>query len=410
MNTNDTNNPTRREFLATTGALAMSAAFVPSAAASVFGLGNITKADTKLKLLILGGTGFLGPQIINHARARGHDIAMFNRGQTDPDLFPGVEHLVGDRYTDLSALEQLVKDGRHFDAVIDTFTYVPKTVTDAMDILKPIMDQFIVISTTNVYADRSYVGMKEDGPKSECSDEIAAGIHTHREVGIHYGPMKYRVERAAEANFPGKVTNLRPGLIVGPRDTTGRYSYWPIRASEGGTMIAPGSGDDYLQYIDVRDLGEFVITCAEKKNMGDYTCLSPMGERTAKDMVDSAVRVAKKRTGTSATPEWIDTEFLGEQGVQPWQHMPVWVPNSAPGYIGHGRMDTSKAIAAGLKTRDIDDTALGALEYYIERGPEIEKEHGEEARTQWAQRVRGGLPAEREKEVLAAWEEHKADD
>ena len=398
-----TTNPTRREFIATTGALAMSAAFIPTASASLFGLGKVTKANKKLNLLILGGTGFLGPQVINHARARGHNIAMFNRGKTDPDLFPGVEHLVGDRYSDLSALEQLVKDGRHFDAVIDTFTYVPKTVTDAMDILKPIMDRFIVISTTSVYANRAIVGMTEDAPKAECSDEIANGITTHREVGMHYGAMKYRVEQAANANFPGKVCNIRPGLIVGPRDTTGRFTYWPVRASEGGTMIAPGSGDDYVQYVDVRDLGEFVITCAENQTTGDYHCISPKDERTTKDMIESANRAAKKLTGTDSTPEWIDSDFLSEHGVQAWQHMPVWVPNSIPDYTGHGRLDTSRAIAAGLKTRSIDETSKGALEYVLTRGPELKAEHGEEAFTQWSNRVRGGLPAEREKEVLELW-------
>lgn len=370
--------------------------------------GKVFTKPKKMKILMLGGTGFAGPQMVKRAIANGHEVTLFNRGKTAPDMFPDLEHVQGDRYTDLSGLEKLVADGREFDAVIDTFTYVPKTVTDTMDILLSSMGQYVVISTTSVYAHRTNVGMDEGGEKAMVSDDIAAGIKTHREVGQHYGAMKMRVEEAAEQRFPGKVCVIRPGLIVGERDTTGRYSYWPIRAMEGGTMIGPGSGDDFVQYIDVRDLGDFAIHCIEQKHMGAYNGISPAGERTSRDMVESAVRVAKKH-GVETKVEWIDEDYLAENGVNAWQHMPAWVPNSAEGYEGQGQLSTVKSIRAGLKTRDIEDTAESTLQYFQTRGPEIKTERGDEFFAKWSARIRGGLDPIKEKDVLKLWEAKKAD-
>ncbi|HCT43681.1 MAG TPA: epimerase, partial [Phycisphaerales bacterium] len=327
---------TRREFLGQAGAIGVTAAL----AGSAMGAGLLTQKRKPMKILFLGGTGFAGPPAVRRAIANGHEVTLFNRGQTGPDMFPDLEHVQGDRYTDLSGLEKLVTDGRKFDAVIDTFTYVPETVTNAMDILLPAMGQYVVISTTSVYASRATPGMDETGEKATVDDATAAEIKTHRDVGMHYGAMKMRVEEAAEQRFPGKVCVIRPGLIVGERDTTGRYSYWPIRASEGGTMIGPGSGDDFVQYIDVRDLGDFMIHCIEQKHMGAYNGISPAGARTSRDMVQSAVRVARKKLGVETKVEWVDEAFLDEQGVQAWQHMPAWVPNSAEGYEGQGQLST----------------------------------------------------------------------
>lgn len=396
---------TRRAFMGQAGAIGLTGVM----AGSALGMGMLPRSRKPMKILMLGGTGFAGPQMVKRALANGHEVTLFNRGQTAPDMFPDLEHVQGDRYTDLSGLEKLVADGRTFDAVIDTFTYVPKTVTDTMDILLPAMGQYMVISTTSVYAGRQTPGMDENGELAQVADDIAAGISTHREVGAHYGAMKARVEMAAEERFPGKVCVIRPGLIVGERDTTGRYSYWPIRASEGGTMIGPGSGEDFVQYIDVRDLGDFTIHCIEQQHMGAYNGISPSGERTTRDMVESAVRVAKKKLKVDTEVEWIDAEFLAANGVQAWQHMPAWVPNSVPGYEGQGQLSTAKSIRAGLKTRDIEDTAWNALSYFIDRGKEIEEERGAEFASQWRARIRGGLAAEREREVLAIWDEQKSE-
>jgi 2'-hydroxyisoflavone reductase len=397
------NETTRRTFIGQAGAITIGAAMAPSALG-----GTIFPKQKKMKILFLGGTGFAGPPTVRKAIANGHEVTLFNRGKTGPEMFPDLEHIQGDRYTDLSGLEKLVADGRKFDAVIDTFTYVPKTVTDAMDILLPAMGQYVVISTTSVYANRTHVGMDENSELATMPDDVAAGITSHREVGMHYGAMKARVEQAAEKLFPGKVCVIRPGLIVGERDTSGRYTYWPVRATEGGTMIGPGSGNDFVQYIDVRDLGDFTVHCIEQKHMGAYNGISPAGERTTKDMVESAVRVAKK-FGAQTEVEWVDSDFLAENGVNAWQHMPAWVPNSVEGYEGQGQLSTAKSIKAGLKTRAIDDTTESTVNYFMERGQELRAEKGHEFYAQWAKRIRGGLDFEKEQEVLKLWVEKKAE-
>jgi len=356
-----------------------------------------------LKILILGGTGFLGPHIVHRALERGHEVTIFNRGKTSPELFKDesrVEHIEGDRYGDLASLKEAVASGRRWDAVIDNFTYVPKTVTDAMDVLKPAMDQFVVMSTISVYEANDEPNADEDTPLATIPDSVADGIKTHQEVGAHYGAMKARVEKAAEANFPGKVTVIRPGLIVGPRDTSGRYSYWPIRASEGGRMIAPGSGDDFVQIIDVRDLADFTVKVVEDKQMGVFNAVNPARQFTMRDIVDAAVRDG----GGKAEPVWIPAEFLREHGVNAWQHMPAWIPPTAPGYAGIGQRSTDRAVKAGLKIRPLDETNEAILEYFTKRGAEIEAERGAEFATQWRQRIRGGLPPEKEAAVLAAWD------
>lgn len=387
----------RRDFMARAGGLAAVSALGPSALAGMIGRGP---EGRKLKVLILGGTGQLGPFIVERAVANGHTMTLFNRGRTGPDLFPDLEHIQGDRYSDLSGLEQAVADGRQWDAVIDTFTYVPKTVTDAMDVLMPAMGQFVVISTTSVYASNNEPGMDEDAPVARVADEVAAGIKTHREVGMHYGAMKARVEAAAQERFPGKVTVIRPGLIVGARDTTGRYSYWPIRGSEGGRMIGPGTGGDYVQIVDVRDLGDFVIRCVEQRHTDVFHAVNPGGTRTIGDVVGSACRVGDAGT----EPVWVPAGFLADNGVQAWQHMPAWVPNDAPGYGGFGRMNTDRAVKAGLTTRGLDDLHRSTLDYYRGRAEELRAERGDAFVEDWKKQIRGGLSPEKEAEVLALWD------
>lgn len=408
---------TRREFIGLASGVALGVVLAPTAFARVNAQGatgsGTGAADTKsvkgapgaspakkLKILVLGGTGFLGPHIVNRAIEQGHEVTLFNRGKSSPDLFKEVERIEGDRYTDLSGLKKAVEAGRKWDAVIDTFTYVPKTVTDVMDILMPAMDQFVVLSTISVYASNNEPNADESAAVAIIPDEIAAGITTHQQVGQHYGAMKARVEKAAEEKFPGKVTVIRPGLIVGPRDTTGRYTYWPVRGSEGGRMIAPGTGDDFIQIVDVRDLGDFTVECVEKKHFGIFNAVNPPSTLTMKQVVDSAIRTG----GADTKAVWIPAEFLMENGVQPWQQMPAWVPNSLPGYAGFGKANTDRAVKAGLKTRSIDDTNKATLEYFNKRSREIPAERGEEFAAQWRKSTRGGLPPEKEAEVLKAWD------
>ncbi len=388
---------TRREFLAQAGlaAGALTAAGLAPHAAGL-PLGN----RKNLKLLILGGTGFLGPHVVWDALEHGHEITLFNRGRTDPDLFSDLETLTGDRYSDLSALEAEIASGRRWDGVIDTFTYTPGVVEDAVNVLKPGIDHYVVVSTMSVYASNDEPGADESAPLAEVADDVADAIKTHREVGVHYGAMKARCEAAAERLMPGAVAYPRPGLICGARDTTGRFSYWPIRGSEGGTMIAPGTPDDPIQIIDVRDLARFINRVIEDKSTGPFNVVNAASEVTMGSVVRDCI--AAGDAGTEA--EWLDAEFLASQGVQAWQQMPAWVPPTTPGYSGFGLAATGRARKAGLVCRPVRETADAVLEYYRSRPALLAERMGEEFdRGQWERRIRGGLAPEREAEVLRAW-------
>jgi 2'-hydroxyisoflavone reductase len=386
----------RREFLACAGAAAgvlVAGGLAPKPRSSP------ERRGSPLKLLILGGTGFLGPHVVWDALEHGHEVTLFNRGQTNPELFAEIETLTGDRYGDYASLQAEIAKGRRWDGVVDTFAYVPKVVEDAIGVLGPGIGRYVLISTMSVYAGNDTPGADESDTLAAVSDETAAAIPTHREVGANYGAMKARCEAAAERLMPGRVANLRPGLICGPRDTTGRFSYWPIRAAEGGTMIAPGRPSDPIQIIDVRDLARFTVRCIEQGIAGVYNAITPEGELTIGAAVDASIQAA----GSGAEAEWIDAGFLASQGVQAWQHMPAWVSSSTPGYAGFGRQSSARAHAAGLTCRPALETARGVLEYFRTRGPELEAERGAEFVAEWRRTVRGGLPAEREAEVLAAW-------
>lgn len=389
---------TRRTFLGQAAGVAAALGFSPMALAQ--GRAMMTgKAPKALDLLMLGGTGFLGPHIVWRAQERGHNVTLFNRGQTGPDLFPDLDLINGDRYADLTGIEAAVKDGRTWHGAIDTFAYVPSVVTNMMKALDGAIQHYTTVSTVSVYADSNTPGADESAPLAEVSDEVAGAIPTHREVGEHYGAMKARCEKAGEEAMPGAVANIRAGLIVGPRDTTGRFSYWPIRATEGGTMIGPGDGTDPIQVIDVRDLADFIVLCFEQKLAGPFNAISPAKMFTIGDVVASAIKVAD--AGTEV--EWVSADFLEENGVQAWQHMPAWVPPTAPGYAGFGLASCEKATKAGMKIRPLDETMKATLEYVNTRAPEIVAERGEEFGTQWRKQVRGGLPPELEARVLKAW-------
>ncbi len=391
---------TRREFLGESAAFAAALGMAPMAYAQ--GNAKMTgRAPKALDLLMLGGTGFLGPHIVWRAIERGHNVTLFNRGQTGPDLFPDLDLIEGDRYTDLSNLKSAVGEGRKWHGAIDTFAYVPSVVTEMMDVIRDAVTHYTLVSTISVYADFATVGADESAPLAEVSDEIADGIATHREVGANYGSMKARCERAGEAGMPGRIANVRPGLIVGPRDTTGRFTYWPVRGSEGGTMIAPGKPSDPIQIIDVRDLAEFIVLAFEQKLSGAYNAISPAGMFTIGDVVQNAIEVGN--AGTKA--EWIDADFLEQHGVNGWQHMPAWISPTTEGYQGFGLSNCEKATKAGMTIRPMGDTMRATLEYYRTRGPELAAERGEEFAAQWRTSIRGGLPSELETQTLEAWKD-----
>ncbi len=373
--------PTRRDFLKTsatlTGAvgvglvpLTVAGQSAPSASAA-----RQERAPRALRILILGGTGFIGPHQVRYAQDRGHTVTLFNRGRTNPQLFPGVEKLHGDRAIgDYKSLA-----GREWDVVIDNPTTIPRWVRQAGEALKGHAKQYVFISTISVYAAADTPG----------ADEAAAVATTNEpeseEAGRLYGPLKALSEKEAEKAFPGATTVIRPGLIVGPGDNSDRFTYWPVRIARGGEVLAPGHPTDTIQIVDARDLAEFTIRCCETGTMGVYNVTGPRSKFTIAEMLGGIRAVMS----TDAHLTWVDAAFLEAQGVRPWSHMPVWIPpQRSPGFTTRS---IQRALDRGLAFRPFADTVRSTLDFY-EAQPEQRKVQ-----------LRAGLDAAREKEVLAAW-------
>jgi len=222
------------------------------------------KAPSSLRLLILGGTGFIGPHEVRYAVSRGHTVTVFNRGRRQANLPTEVEHLQGDRNGQLDALK-----GRAWEVCIDNPTTMPKWVRDVAAILKKNVRQYVFISTISVYVNYKHAGMDEDWELAQYKgrDAFAEPLEN---AGKLYGPLKVLSEKEAEKWFPGRVTVIRPGLIVGPGDDSDRFTHWPVRIDRGGEVLAPGSPSDPVQIIDVRDLSEFIIHMCEQGEVGRY--------------------------------------------------------------------------------------------------------------------------------------------
>ncbi len=380
---------TRREFLA--GAVAAGAGLGLAGMGVRTALARPDEPAKKLKLLILGGTAYLGPEIVEEALSRGHEMTLFNRGKTRPELFPDLEKLKGDRDSgDLEALK-----GRKWDAVIDTSGYVPREVRQSTEVLKDSVGQYVFISSVSAYATWGPAGMDETSPEATMEDP------TNEDVGQYYGALKALCEHAAEDAMPGRVTNIRPGLIVGPGDWTQRFNYWPCRVAEGGEVLAPGDPGWFVQVIDVRDLAAFIVHCIERKHMGWYNADSPEGGMTTARMLEGC----KRATGSDASFTWVDAEFLEKEQVSAWQDLPAWIPPLEE-YSGFGQVSTAKARKAGLKCRPIEETAKDAWEWVKQLPPERQPKWGE---PDPRGRMTPGLTRQREKEVLAAWKARQAE-
>lgn len=336
-----------------------------------------------IEILMLGGTRFLGPALVEHALARGHSVTLFNRGKSNPDMFPGLEKLKGDRDPDkgegLNALE-----GRTWDAVIDTSGYFPRMVRASAELLAPSVGQYVFVSTLSVYAETAKIGIDENDPVATMDDP------TLEEMGDqfqYYGPLKALCEQAAEAAMPGRATTVRPGLIVGYRDSVPRFTYWPVRVERGGEVLSPGTPDDPVQYIDVRDLAAFVVHTIENRITGVFNTNGPTEAPTN---IGEVLYGCKAVTGGSATFTWAEAGFLEQHEVQPWAQMPLWIPPSGE-YAGFHRMSCKKAIEAGLGTRPLAETVRETLAWFHE-WPKGEP-------FPW----RGGMEPDAERKVLAAW-------
>lgn len=309
------------------------------------------KAPKKLKLLILGGTGFLGPHTVRAALARGHEMTLFNRGRTNTHLFPDLEKLRGDRDGKLDALK-----GRQWDACIDTSGYVPRIVKLSADLLKDAVKQYVFISTISVYPGFG----QDDYPITEDSELATMPDPTNEQVMKYYGALKVLCEQAAEAAFPERCTNIRPGLIVGPGDPTDRFSYWPKRIMGGGRILAPGDGTTPVQVIDARDLGEFVIHTIEKQVMGIYNATGFDAPITFEEFLHGA----KCAINHKCSFEWTSEEFLAEHKVRPFVELPLWIPKANLPYV-----HVEKAVEAGLRFRPIGITCADTAEWIRKERP-----------------------------------------
>ena len=357
----------RREFLAASLATAVA-----------LGLSStvLAKASKPLRILVLGGTGFLGPHFVEAARARGHVLTLFNRGKTNPGLFPDIEKLQGDRKTDLKALE-----GRHWDAVLDTSAYIPADVTRSAGLLSKNVDHYLIVSTISVYAKLDKPGMDEDSPLAELADPTVDKVSNDT-----YGGLKALCEKAAEKQMPGRVTVIRPGLIVGPGDTTDRFTYWPARAARGGEILAPESPNLPTQFIDARDLAAFMLRCIELKTLGIFNADAQAGSITLGRMLDAC----RGATGVDSSVTWVPADFLEKQNVGAWMDLPCWIPAKGD-EAGFGRLSAAKALAAGLAYRPLEQTVRDTLAWW--------QQQPEERRA----KPKAGLSAEREAAVLLAW-------
>jgi 2'-hydroxyisoflavone reductase len=296
-----------------------------------------------VKLLILGGTKFLGRATAEAAFARGHELTLFNRGETNAELFPDAEKLRGDRDGDLTALE-----GRHWDAVLDLSGYVPRVVRASAELLA--VDHYVFVSTIALYADTAHP-IDEDSAVQELGDQATEDVHQH------YGALKAACERVVTETFPDAHTHVRPGLIVGPHDPTERFTYWPKRVARGGEMLAPGRPERLIQIIDVRDLADWLVRIAENKTRGTFNATGPVPPVTMAEVLDACARVA----GSDASFTWVDEQFLLEREVGPWMELPLWLPESDPEVAYFLRVDVSRATAAGLTFRPLEETVADTL-------------------------------------------------
>ncbi|HEX8282080.1 MAG TPA: NAD-dependent epimerase/dehydratase family protein [Pyrinomonadaceae bacterium] len=341
-----------------------------------------------MKLLVLGGTKFLGRHLVELALAGGHEVTMFTRGQLNPELFPEAEHLRGDRDGGLDALK-----GRRWDAVVDTSGFLPRVVRDSASLLADAAEHYTFVSSISAYSDVSVPGADENYPTGTITEEElreAEALPQSEAIrapffGERYGALKALCEHAAEEAMPGRVLNVRAGLIVGPHDYSDRFTYWPRRVSEGGDVLAPGDPARPVQFIDVRDLAAWLLLAAERRMTGTFNATGPDYALTFGRFLEEC----KAATGGDARFVWADEKFLLEAGVQPWMELPLWLDSSDEINLYFQAVSVEKAVAAGLNFRPLAETVRDTLAWDLARPADTER--------------RAGLARERESEVLAAW-------
>ena len=372
---------TRRDFLKQSSALAIALGLsAPRLRAQAQAApAGTSKAGRSLKILFIGGTDFLGPPTVRRALERGHVVTLFNRGRTNPQLFPDVEKIKGDRNVEAD-LRQLA--GREWDAVIDTCGYFPRQTRESARVLADNVSQYLFVSTISVYKPLSVKNADESAPLETLRDGLDP--ETLKTIGPNYGALKALCEESCEKEMPGQVTVVRPGLIVGPDDDSDRFTYWPLRVAEGGEVLAPGKPEDPVQIIDVRDLGDFMVHCCEKSTVGIMNGTGPQGGMPILAMLEACKEASK----SDATFTFAPDDFLAEQKISGWTDLPCWVSPREPGG-GLTTVSVAKAIAAGLVYRPTVETARDTLDWF--------------KKTQKGRALSMGLKRDAEKKALAAW-------
>jgi 2'-hydroxyisoflavone reductase len=329
-----------------------------------------------MKLLVLGGTVFLGRHVVEAALARSHDVTMFNRGQTRPELFPEVERITGDRNGDLAELR-----GRAWDAVFDPSAFVPRQVRSMAAALADSVGHYTFVSSISVYPiqqpDKSETAPLEtiENPHSE---DVTAG----------YGALKALCEAVLAEALTGRVLNVRAGLLVGPHDPSNRFTYWPVRVAQGGEVLAPGDPEAPAQFIDARDLAQWVLDRAERRDTGAFNVTgTPMPLR-------QVLETCRDVSGSDARFTWVDEALLQGQGVGPWLEMPLWLPAS----VGSLAAPIDRALATGLRQRPLADTVRDTLDWA--RGEPVPSQQVDAG---GRVRPRAGLAPEKEAAILEAW-------
>ena len=320
-----------------------------------------------MRLLVIGGTVFLGRHLVSLALAAGHQVTTLNRGTHNLAEQANVERLIADREIDLNQLL-----GRTFDAVVDTCGYHPDTVRHSLKVLSGSVGTYVFVSTVSVYGDFSAIGISEDNPIK----------YTQPSEQGDYGSLKADCEKVVTELMPESSLIIRPGLMAGPYDPTDRFTYWPARFARGGKVIVPDRLDRFIQFIDVRDLAAWVISLAEAQARGIYIATGPQQRLSMGEFLDECEQTVRKDT------QWVRVEdaALEKAGVAPWTELPLWIPVAKRSFAGVMRLDRSKAVAAGLTYRPIADTIADTLAWDQMRDPSIPR--------------LAGLSAEREAELL----------
>ncbi len=330
-----------------------------------------------MKLLIIGGTRFLGRALVDEGLAAGHELTLFNRGRSDPELYSQVEQIHGDRDGELGVL-----GGRRWDVVIDTCGYVPRIVRASTEFLAEAVEHYTFISSLSVYADPIPANLDESGKVGVLTDESIEEI-----TGETYGPLKARCETAASEAMDGRALHVRAGLIVGPHDQSDRFTYWPSRIARGGEVLAPVGPDFGVQFIDVRDLARWILSATESRLTGPYNVTGPQPPLPIGALLTACREVA----GSDARFTWVSEAFLLEHEVAPFTELPLWIPAASDGF---NAFNIDKALAAGLAFRPVVDTARDTLAWASRRSGHV-----------W----RNGLTPEREAQLLEAWQKASPD-